>query len=49
MAATPVSIVTTAVDGLGDDLMAVAAIGLGVGALLFALKKGWKTVKGFVN
>lgn len=49
MAATPVSIVTGAVDGLGDDLLAIATVGIGVGALLFALKKGWRVVKGFMS
>jgi len=47
--ATPTSVVTDAVDGLGDDLMGIAAIGLGVGALLFAVKKGWRLVTGFIR
>jgi hypothetical protein len=49
MAATPVSIVTGAVSGLQDDLLSVATVGIGVGAVLFALRKGWSTVKGFVR
>lgn len=49
MAATPVSIVTTAVDGLEGDLMQIATVGLGIGAAIFALRKGWKVVKSFVG
>jgi len=48
MASTPVSTVTTAVSGLGDDLLLVAGAGLAVGALVFAVKKGWRLVKGFI-
>jgi len=49
MAATPVSVITTAVGGLSDDLLAVAVVGLGVGATIFAVKKGWRLVKGFTS
>lgn len=48
MAATPVSTVTTAVDGMKDDLLTIGAVGIGIGAAVFALRKGWKTVKSFV-
>lgn len=48
MATTPVSTVTNAVDGMETDLLAVGAIGIGIGAAVFALKKGWKTVKSFI-
>jgi len=48
MAATPVSTVTGAVDGLGDDLLAVAGAGIAVGALVFAVRKGWKVVRGMI-
>lgn len=48
-APTPVSIVTGAVDGLQDDLLAVAAVGLGIGAVIFAVRKGWRLVKSFVG
>jgi hypothetical protein len=46
---TTVSVITDAVDGLKDDLLAIAGVGLGIGAAIFALRKGWKLVKGFVN
>lgn len=48
MAATPVSTVTGAVDGMQDDLLAIGAVGIGIGAAVFALRKGWKVVKSFV-
>jgi len=48
MAATPVTTVTGAVDGLGDDLLLVAGAGIAIGAVLFAVKKGWRTVKGMI-
>jgi hypothetical protein len=46
---TTVSTITTAVSGLKDDLLAVAAVGLGVGASIFALRKGWRLVKSFTS
>lgn len=48
-APTPTSIVTNAVDGLGDDLLTIAGVGLGIGAVIFAVRKGWKVVKGFIG
>lgn len=51
----PVTILTTAVNGvagvggLANNLGDVAAVGLGVGVLLFALTKGWHLLKRFVN
>lgn len=48
MAATPVSTVTSAVAGMQGDLLAVGAVGIGIGAAVFALKKGWRTVKSFI-
>ena len=48
MAATPVSTVTSAVSGMGADLLSIGAVGIGIGAAVFALKKGWKTVKSFI-
>lgn len=46
---TPTSVVTDAVDGLEGDLLAVAAVGLGIGAVIFAIRKGWGLVKSFVR
>lgn len=45
----PVALITTATTDLSGDLGAVAAIGLGVGAGLFALRRGWSVIKGFVK
>lgn len=47
--ASPVSVVTGAVDGLQDDLLTIAGVGLGIGAAIFALRKGWRVVKGFIG
>lgn len=48
MASTPVTTVTNAVDGMQDDLLAIGAVGIGIGAAVFALRKGWKVVKSFI-
>lgn len=47
--ATPVSIVSDAADGMSDDLLAVAGVGLGIGAVIFVLRKGWRLLKGFTS
>lgn len=47
MAATPLSTVTSGVDGLETDLLAIAGVGIGIGAVVLAVKKGWRLVKGF--
>lgn len=49
MAQTPVSVVTGAVTGLEADLLTLGGIGLGIGAAIFALKKGWGMVRSFVR
>jgi L-aminopeptidase/D-esterase-like protein len=49
MAQSPVSTVTTAVEGLDTDLLAVGAVGLGIGATLLALRKGWSIARGFIK
>lgn len=46
---TPVSTITDAADGMQDDLLGVAAVGLGIGAVLFVLRKGWRLLKGFTS
>lgn len=46
------TIVSTFQDGiatLSDNLLPVAAVGLGVGATVLALKKGWRLVKSFTS
>lgn len=48
MAATPVSTVTGAVSGLDTDLLTVAGVGIGIGATVFAVRKGWKVVRGMI-
>lgn len=49
MSATPVTTVTGAVSTMQDDLLTIGATGLGIGAAIFALRKGWKVVKSFIN
>lgn len=44
---TPVSTVTNAVDGLDDNLLAIAGVGIGIGAVVLAVRKGWKLVTRF--
>ena len=44
-----VATITAAVADLQDDLLAVAALGLGIGVTLFGLKKGYSTVKSFIK
>lgn len=44
-----VATLTTAVASLGPDLLAVAAVGLGVGISIFGLKKGYGLVRSFIK
>ena len=44
-----VSTLTTAVATLGPDLLAVAAVGLGIGISIFGLKKGYGLVRSFIK
>lgn len=48
MATTPVSTVTGAVTGLDTDLLTIAGAGIGVGAVVFAVRKGWRLIKGMI-
>lgn len=47
MTATPTSVVTSAVSGLDSDMLTVAAAGVGIGATVLVVRKGWRLVKGF--
>lgn len=47
MAASPVSTITGEVSGLGADLLTIGGVGIGIGAGVLALRKGWKVLKGF--
>lgn len=49
MSSPTVTAVTTATAGLETDLLAVAGIGLGIGAAIFAVRKGWNLVRSFVR
>jgi hypothetical protein len=44
-----VATITTAVGSLQTDLLAVAAVGLGIGVAIFGLRKGWSLVKKFTS
>jgi len=45
---TAVSTVTDAVAGLDDDLLTIAAVGIGIGAVVFAVRKGWKVLRSMI-
>lgn len=47
MAATPLSVIQAEVGDLGTELVTIGAVGIGIGAMVLALKKGWKTVTKF--
>jgi hypothetical protein len=46
---TVLSTLTDAFDGLGVQLLTVAAVGLTIGITLFALRKGYSIVRGFIH
>ena len=45
--ADPVSGIKTELSGLSGDLIEVGLYGVGIGAAVLVLRKGWRTVKGF--
>lgn len=45
----PVATITSATSDLGSQLMGVAGAGLTVGVGVFALRKGWSLLRGFVG
>lgn len=47
MATTPVSVIQGEVSGLGADLLTIGGIGVGIGAGVFALRRGWSVLKSF--
>lgn len=44
-----VTTITTAVADLQDDLLSVAAVGLGIGVAIFGLRRGYSLVKSFIS
>lgn len=46
---TPVSTVTDAVSGMQGDLLTVAGAGLGIGAAILIVRKGWSLAKRFIG
>lgn len=46
---TAQSTLTTAVDTLDEQLLAVAGTGLAIGVVVFALRRGWRLLKGFAS
>lgn len=44
-----VATITTALADLQDDLLSVAAVGLGIGVTLFGLRKGYSVVRSFIG
>lgn len=52
MTSTPTTasgVIDGAVTDLKPELLAVAGTGLGIGVILFALRKGWRMLKGFTS
>lgn len=47
--ATPTDTVTGALSGVGDDMLAVAGVGLGIGALVLVVRKGWRVATSFIR
>lgn len=46
---TPTAVIGDAADGLDTELLAVAAVGLGVGVTIMVLRKGWRLLSGFIR
>ena len=46
---TPGGVIDAETSGLKGDLLAVAGTGLGIGVVLFVLRKGWRLFKGFTS
>lgn len=44
-----VSTVTNAVSSLDDDMLTIAGVGLGIGAVIFAVRRGWAVLKGLAR
>lgn len=44
-----VTAVTDATTGMSSDLLSVAGIGLGIGATVLVVKKGWRLLTGFIR
>jgi hypothetical protein len=49
VAGPAVGTITDAVATLGPDLLAIAAVGLGIGVSIFGLKKGYALVRSFIH
>jgi hypothetical protein len=44
---TAVSAIQDGTAGMKDDLLKIAVVGVGIGAAVLAVRKGWRLVKGF--
>jgi hypothetical protein len=49
MEPTVTTVITTAIDGLQDQILALAPVGLGVGVAVFALLFGFRFVKNLIS
>lgn len=47
--ATPVSTITDGLSGVGDDMLAIAGVGIGIGVVTLVVRKGFRLVTGFVG
>jgi hypothetical protein len=48
MSTTPASTIATEVGSLDTDLLTIAGTGIGIGVVVFAVRKGWRLVKGMI-
>lgn len=48
MSTTPLGVIQDSTSTLDTDLALVAGAGIAVGAVLFAIRKGWRTFRGMV-
>ena len=47
--ATPLSVITEALGGFGDQILPIAGIALATGVTVLALKRGWRLAKSFLG
>jgi len=46
---TASGVIEAEVGNLQTEILAVAGTGLGIGVIVFALRKGWRLLKGFTS
>jgi hypothetical protein len=46
---TPSGVIDAEIGDMKPELLLVAGSGLGIGVIIFVLKKGWRLLKGFTS